>query len=363
MSKVTIAFTGQGGDCPGLNQFFYTTFSIAKRHGWKIIGCYGGLDSLIDGTWKELKYEDIQPFKDSGGLFLGSPEREEGLTSLNSENPLKPIMAKERLDKIKIKANELGIDCIIGSGGSGGQTSFYYISEYLEIPFITVPKSIDNNLNESQNAIGFKNSMNVGVDFSDNIGDTSATNKNVHFINTMGDGAGWLALSIAIAKQAAACIISERSYNINMLFEHIQNKTKNKHRTDIIIFVEEKVKKLEEDINNPKYNNMSPAKYLAAKISEMGIKSRSSNPQYVFRGGKPIASERLWARFLAQEVINCLQEDDLNVMISIEGNLLSTNIERVKLSEMPGYQNKQVPNDHPLIYLAEDMDMYIGMDS
>ena len=205
-----------GGDCSGLNAAIR---AVVKRcvHGYgaEVLGILDSTEGLLASPARTVPL-GLDVFSGamlrSGGTMLGT---------VNKGNPFDYPMpdgtTRDRSSEVVEAIHGLGIDGLIGIGGDGSMRILHALMEKAEIPFIGIPKTIDNDVPMTEFAIGFHTAVGVVTEALDRLQPTAASHHRVMILETMGRRAGHIALSAGIAGGADVILIPEIPYDIDVV--------------------------------------------------------------------------------------------------------------------------------------------------
>src|SRR4029453_13911774 len=92
----------------------------------------------------------------------------------------------------------LGLDCLVCLGGNGTHKVAYNLSKY-GLNVIGLPKTIDNDLAETEITFGHDSAISTAAQAIDRLYSTAEAHLRVMVIELMGHQAGWLTLNAGIA--------------------------------------------------------------------------------------------------------------------------------------------------------------------
>jgi len=141
-----------GGDAPGLNAVIRAAVKNAENNGIEIVGVRRGWAGLVNLDTIPLKYKDVWDAVGRGGTLLGS----------SRTNPVKMP------DGVKIVSENLK-KIADGLIAMGGEDTLGVVNAMYEagLKVIGVPKTIDNDLSETDVTIGFDTAVNISVEAID----------------------------------------------------------------------------------------------------------------------------------------------------------------------------------------------------
>ncbi len=153
-SMKKIGVLTSGGDCPGLNAVIRgVTLRAGESYGCEVIGIHDGhLGLLKDPPDVEI----LTPAHFSGellrtgGTFLGTTT-----TSSPFAFPIEDGTEKDRSAEVIATIDSLGLDGIIVIGGDGSMRLFDRLLTSAGVPWVGIPKTIDNDVPGTEFAVGF----------------------------------------------------------------------------------------------------------------------------------------------------------------------------------------------------------------
>ena len=311
-----------------------------------------------------------------GGTILGT----------SRDKPHKMPMGGEILDMRHVAVENVEkhqIECLVCLGGGGTQKNAMRLHK-AGIDVLTLPKTIDNDVAETDITFGFDTAMTIATDAIDRLHTTATSHHRIIVCEIMGHNSGWLALGAGISGGADVILIPEIPYDLNAVAEHLLARRRNGKRFSIIAVaegamsieeIEEKEKKKQEkkdrnkkdgdskkkkkdksedgrlkDADGIPYNLVqeSKASRLTRQLQKLtGIEARVTALGHVQRGGIPTATDRMYSTLLGTKAAALLAEGTYNVMVAVRG----TRCVPVPLERVAG-KKKTVPPDHPWVEAA-----------
>ena len=183
-----IAINTGGGDAPGLNAVIRAVVKTASNAGVRVVGLEDSFDGLIyPEKSRELSSNDVRGILRLGGTVLGT---------VNRGNPFaEPIWTPDGTfdygDRVVEMFQRMGLDALVCIGGDGTLAishEFYRRG----IPLVGVPKTIDNDLAETDTCFGFDSACTTAAEAIDRLYSTAEAHLRVMVIELMGHNAGWL---------------------------------------------------------------------------------------------------------------------------------------------------------------------------
>ncbi len=237
---------------------------------------------------------------------------------------------------------------------------------------VTLPKTIDNDIAETDVSFGFDTALQIATEAIDRLHSTATSHHRVIVVELMGHRAGWLALGAGIAGGADAILIPEIPYSAEVVADAIKRRAKRGHRFSIVAVAEGAVtveehaqiedlvqqKKDAQDKDEKKTASDELKKFhedhvdhtlrLTSQLeANTGMESRLTILGHLQRGGTPSAADRLLATRLGATCAELLSHRKYGVMVAARGDSTET----VPLEKVAG-NKKLVPLDHPWIQAA-----------
>ncbi len=317
----TIGVLTSGGDCAGLNAVLKAvTYRAILGYGWKVIGVHNGTEGLLTSPleFQELTIEDF----DNGAAKLGGTI----LGTTNKGNPFKYDMpggqCKDRSVEIVDACKKLGLEALIGIGGDGSLKILHGLFSKADVPFIGIPKTIDNDLGSTERSIGFSTAVEVATEALDRLQPTAASHDRVMVLEVMGRDAGHIALSAGIAGGADIIVIPEISYSWDVITKKI-NDLFARGRNYALVIVAEAVKKedgsplsvVDPVTNRAHYSGIGH--YFSDRLTELtGAVTRFTALGHVQRGARPLADDRVLASSFGVKAVDLIHEGKHNRMVA-----------------------------------------------
>ena len=278
-----------GGDAPGMNAAVRSVARAALNKGMEVIGIRRGYNGLLNGDYIEMTARTVSGIIQRGGTCLYTARCPE-------------FVKPEGVALGKQKCDELGLDGIVVIGGDGSFRGAADLSA-AGIPCIGIPGTIDNDIPCTEYTIGYDTAMNTATEMVDKIRDTTQSHNRCSMVEVMGRNAGYIAINVAIAVGADACITVERDYDLNHIAAKML-KAFETGKTHFIIVVAEGVGNTEE---------------IAKKLEVLtGIVVRVSILGYVQRGGNPTVRDRVIATSMGCHAVELLEKGIGNRIVGLK---------------------------------------------
>ena len=315
-----------GGDCPGLNAVIRAvTKSLINSHNIEVIGVKDGFQGLIEKRAMMLSSNDVSGILTQGGTILGTT---------NKANPFKYAIERngqrviaDLSDEVLRNADKMGIEVLVCIGGDGTQRIAFEL-EKKGMRVLGVPKTIDNDLRETDLTFGHDTAVSIATDAVDRIHTTAMSHHRVMVIETMGRNAGWIALNAGIAGGGDIILIPEIPYRIEAVKKKIEDRVRNGRLFSIIV-VAEGAKPfggqmvVKERVNDPS----EPIRLggIGEKVADdvekaTGIESRVTVLGHLQRGGTPTAFDRILATRFGALASDLVANGVDGKMVALKGN-------------------------------------------
>src|SRR5215510_1506289 len=158
-----IGILTSGGDCAGLNA---TIRAVALRahhgYGWTTVGIRYGTLGLLERPVESLAIDPhrLEPsLARQGGTFLGSTNRGDPFAF-----PMPDGSLKDRSTEMLEGLASLELDGLIGVGGDGSLDILRRLLAPSGLAFVGVPKTIDNDVCNTELAIGYSTAVSVATE-------------------------------------------------------------------------------------------------------------------------------------------------------------------------------------------------------
>jgi len=368
-----IGILTSGGDCPGLNAAIRGVAKPAMSDFHiEVIGIEKGFRGLVENHSRVLHLQDVSGILSVGGTILGT----------SREKPHKmPLPNRETVDltpRAVETYNRLGLDCLICLGGNGThKVAYNLVQQGLNV--IGLPKTIDNDLAETDITFGHNSAITTAAEAIDKLYSTAEAHLRVMVIELMGHRAGWLTLSAGLAGGADIILIPEIPYDIESICQHLTERRR-RGKWFSIVAVAEGAQPRRAALEKAKAEEASKAKktvkkgkkteakdedvpsdgrastWVAKAISRrLDMETRVTVLGHLQRGGLPTPYDRILATRFGTHAAEMLAEGKYNHMVALHGSEVTS----VPLEQVAG-KIKLVPPDHPLIRSARRVGTNFG---
>lgn len=365
----TIGILTAGGDCPGLNAVIRGVAKAAMHYGIRVIGIQDGFRGLVENRYVSLDDRMVSGILTQGGTFLGS----------SRDKPHKMPMGNRVMDMTQVAVDNyqaMNLDCLVCLGGNGTAKNAYRLHQRGGINVMTLPKTIDNDVAETDITFGFDSAMGVATEAIDRLHTTATSHHRIIVCEIMGHDAGWLCLGAGVAGGADVILIPEIPYDLDVIAKSLMHRQRSGKRFSIMAVAEgirsvDEVKALSENSSKkrkPRINNVvknddgvhlvqeAVASRIAREIQQRtGIEARVTALGHVQRGGTPTPFDRLLCTRLGTKAGELLARREYNVMVGVKG----TECVPVPLEKVAGIK-RVVSIDHPWVHTARLVSTCLG---
>ena len=317
MKKIGILTSG--GDCAGLNAVIRAAVMRANLLGWEVLGIQDGTMGLLqdEPQYQVLSAKEMDgTVMRQGGTILGTTNKGNPF-----EFPMPDGSYKDRSGEVMESLDKLGIDALIGIGGDGSFAILNKLAKQGKIKMVGIPKTIDNDIGETETSVGFDTAVTVATEALDRLQPTAASHDRVMVLEVMGRDAGHIALTAGIAGGADVILVPEIEYSVDSIARKI-NMIKEGGRNFALVVVSEAVKKPDGEKlevvyagGEKRYGGIGH--YLGAKISDAtGFETRVTTLGHVQRGGAPTYNDRLIASAFGVRAVDLINENKFGRMVA-----------------------------------------------
>jgi len=361
MTKKRIGILTGGGDVPGLNSVIKSVVYRAAELGYEVIGVRRGWEGLTHLDLSDpasraryilpLSRENTRTIDRTGGTFLHSSR-----TSPTRMKKLPPVLQAQKLQAKESKTNgttgavfdvtpavlknieRLGLDYLIAIGGDD---TLSYASELHRqgMKVIAVPKTMDNDVRNTEYCIGFSTAISRAMEAIDRQRTTIGSHERIGIFRVFGRDAGYTALYTAYVTTVRCCI-PEYKVDLKHLIDLLVTDKRNNGSNYSLVILSEgaewqgyTVKEYGEPDAFGHRKKMSVAEDLSDEIKRATDEETIvSDLTYDLRSGSPDFVDRLVAFTFAGMAMDAVQEGRSGLMTAInEGRYATVPIPDPKL--------------------------------
>ena len=348
MSVKRVGILTGGGDVPGLNSVIKSVVYQGSETGCEVIGIRRGWEGLTHVDLKDpasrsryilpLNRENTRTIDRTGGTFLHSSR-----TNPTKMKTLPPVLAGQQFaGKQSTKGGEtstvydvtpavlrniesLGLDYIVAIGGDD-TLSYAAELDRQGAKVIAVPKTMDNDVRNTEYCIGFSTAISRAMDAIERQRTTVGSHERIGIFRVFGRDAGYTALYTAYVTSLRCCI-PEFKVNLNHLIEIlVADKHNNPSNYSLVILSEGAqwegytVKEYGPADAFGHRKKMSVAEDLSNEIKNVsGEETVVSDLTYDLRSGSPDFVDRMIAVTFAGMAMDAVEAGKTGLMTAISG--------------------------------------------
>ena len=362
-----------GGDSPGLNAAIRGFGKAAiGTYGMEVVGFRDGFRGLAEDRRIKLDSAALSGILTVGGTILGTSRDKPHRMLVNGE-------LRDMTDTIVATYRKADLGALVCLGGGGtAKNSLRLVRAGLNI--ITLPKTIDNDLVNTDATFGFATALEIATEAIDRLHSTAHSHHRIIVAELMGHRAGWLALGAGLAGGADVILIPEISYKVESIVTAIRRRLRRGKNFSIVAVAEgartvadakalaaaegragrtkDPVERetARAEIVQLETQHVGNTLRLAHQLEQLtGLESRVSILGYVQRGGTPSAVDRLLGTRLGSAAADLVAAGTFGVMVAARGD----GTEAVPLEKIAG-RLKMVPLDHTWIATARHVGTCLG---
>lgn len=323
MKKIVIS-TG-GGDAPGLNAVIYSVVQSCYRQGWEVYGSRDGYAGFLDiDEMVRLYPRDVEGIYSTGGTILGSTNKGNPF-SRPVVNLAGEVQVVDISDKIVNNFNRMGFDCHIAIGGDGSLDIAHRFA-LKGMSVIGVPKTIDNDLEETNRTFGFDTAVSTATNALDKLHSTAKSHNRVMVVEVMGRESGWIALYSGISGGADVILLPEIPFDMEAVCEKITYNELNDKNYSIVVVAEGAVtadgkvfNKGKGELGRDEVILGGVGEWVASEIRKRtGKDTRSLVLGHLQRGGSPTNFDRLLALRFGAAAVRLVEAKVFDHMVALK---------------------------------------------
>src|SRR5437867_12737385 len=345
MVKKRIGILTGGGDVPGLNSVIKTVTYHSSENDIEVIGLRRGWEALthlnLDDETSRRRYlmplnrENTRTIDRRGGTVLHSsrtnPSKVQKLPDhlVGKDFPLSPSsrdtaskswdLSRQALANLAA----LGLDHLIAIGGDDTLSYAARLSE-LDVKIIAIPKTMDNDVRNTEYCIGFSTAITRASDAIQRQRTTVGSHERIGIFRVFGRDAGFTALFSAYAT-SIRCVIPEYRVDLDKLIQLLlEDKRTNPSNYALVVLSEGaawegyKVQEYGEPDAYGHRKKASVAESLADEIKRrVGEETITSDLTYDLRSGDPDFMDKLVALTFGTMAYDAILEGKTGLMSAL----------------------------------------------
>ena len=298
-----------GGDCPGINAAIRAVTKYAVQLDYQVIGFLDGLEGLLNGHHQILDKINTSGIIDKGGTILGS----------SGVDPFKIEDGPTRLFKT---FEDFALETLVIIGGNT-TLGFAHKLSNMGLPVVGIPKTIDNDVKETDYTIGFQTAVQIAAEALDRLRSTAESHHRVMIVEVMGRDTGWIATYAGMAGGADAILIPEISVDVERLCQMLRGRSEIGKRFSIVVVAEGTKLGGAEVARDTRLAGVG--KVLEGIIKgETGLESRTVSLGHVQRGGTPLACDRSLATAFGVKAVELINDRKHGEMTALKGSEITS---------------------------------------
>jgi 6-phosphofructokinase 1 len=314
MSVKRVGILTGGGDCPGLNAVIRAIVRKGiDHHGLEVIGVLEGWKGLMEGLYRPLSLNEVSGILPKGGTIL-------------STSRTNPYNIDGGIRTVKDNIARMELDALIAIGGDDtiGVASGLYEDG---VKVVGVPKTIDNDLEGTDQTFGFDTAINIVMEAVDRLHTTAESHNRVMVCEVMGRHAGWIAVESGIAGGADVVLIPEEPFTIQAVCETLK-KRHARGKTFSIVVVAEGAKLADDSmvLQSKERDAFGHVRLggigtvLGEQIEKQtGFETRVTVLGHIQRGGSPTAFDRVLGTRFGIAAVDLVAQGEFGKMVSLRG--------------------------------------------
>jgi phosphofructokinase-like protein len=334
---VRIGVLTGGGDCPGLNPAIRAVVRRADQYGWEVFGILNGWAGLLgEGNVRPLTPTDVSGILSLGGTMLGT----------SRTNPMKNA---DHMRQVLANLERHGLDALVAIGGDD---TLSVASKLFDLgqKTVGVPKTMDNDLSETDACIGFNSAVSIVADALDKLHTTASSHHRVMVVEVMGRDAGWVATIGGLAGGADYILIPEVDVPLEKVCESLRARRARGKDSSVIVVSEgakfpdvpvEQTDSTTDAFGHVRLDRRNVGETVAREIEKRtGFETRTTVLGHLQRGGSPTVFDRILATRTGSAAVDYIKEGKFGHMAALKGD----DIVPVRLKDAVG-RNRTVDLD------------------
>jgi 6-phosphofructokinase len=335
-----------GGDVPGLNSVIKTVVYRSGEIGCEVIGLRRGWEALthvnLDDVSSRTRYvqalnrDNTRTIDRTGGTYLHSsrtnPSKMKKLPPFlaGKEFPKKEsvkdggtIVTYDMTSQVLSNLQALQLDYLVAIGGDD-TLSYASALDKLGFKVIAIPKTMDNDVRNTEYCIGFSTAISRATDAIERQRTTVGSHERIGVFRVFGRDAGYTALYTAYVSSMRCCI-PEYKFDLNKLIELLMaDKRSNPSNYALVVLSEGadwQNHVLQEKGEADAYGHRKKenvGENLSDEIKKaLGEETIVSDLTYDLRSGSPDFVDKMVASTFAGMAVDCIEENKSGLMMAI----------------------------------------------
>ena len=347
MSTKRIGILTGGGDVPGLNSVIKTVVYSGGTIGAEVTGIRRGWEGLTHVNFEDpasvsryilpLDRQNTRTIDRTGGTWLHSsrtnplkmkkvPEFLSGETFQASENTKKGVTSTvyDMTPRVLKNIEKLGLDYLVAIGGDDTLSYAAHLDRQ-GVKVICIPKTMDNDVRNTEYCIGFSSAVNSAMNAIDRQRSTVGSHERIGIFRVFGRDAGYTALYTAYVTSIRCCI-PEFKVDRDKLIELVLEDKRNNSSSYALVLLSEGAEwegyQVQEYGQADAFGHRKKAniaEVLNEYIQARGEETIVSDLTYDLRSGAPDFVDRMVANTFGGMAIDIIRQGGKGVMTAING--------------------------------------------
>ncbi|MDD5190928.1 MAG: ATP-dependent 6-phosphofructokinase, partial [Dehalococcoidales bacterium] len=251
------------------------------------------------------------------------------------------LKVENGVQKVRDRIKVLGLEAIVVLGGEGSLSLAHKLGQQ-GINVVGIPKTIDNDVRETDFSIAFQTAVQTATDALDKLRSTAESHHRVMILEVMGRTAGWIATYAGLATGADEILIPEIPFTeekLENLCERLKKRRAKGIKFSIIVVAEGTIlngKTFSQTDVLPSPGSNAPilggvGHVLGDMVEKCtGLETRVSTLGYIQRGGIPNPYDRILATAFGVKAFHLIHEKKYDQMTALRGDkIVSVPLEKV----------------------------------
>jgi 6-phosphofructokinase 1 len=345
MKAGKIAILTGGGDVPGLNGVIKTVVYRGENMGRKVVGLRRGWEATTHLNFDDpasvskylipLNHDNTRSIDRTGGTWLHSsrtnplkmkkvPGFLAGQSFQASENTKKGVTSTvyDMTPQVLKNLEKLEVEYLVAIGGDDTLSYAAHLDKQ-GFKVVCVPKTMDNDVRNTEYCIGFSTAVNRATEAIDRQRSTIGSHERIGVFRIFGRDAGYTALYTAYVN-SMRCVIPEYKVKADRLVDLlIEDKQNNSSKYSMVLLsegAEWEGYEVQEYGRPDAYGHrkkMNVAEALSDMIQDRGEETIVSDLTYDLRSGSPDFVDRLVANTFAGMAADMIEKGESGKMTAI----------------------------------------------
>lgn len=266
----------------------------------------------MEGDAVTLGREQIRGIVTRGGTILGTSRFD-------------PYVHGAGFDSVRATVEQSGIERLVVIGGDGSLRTASRLQQD-GLPIVGVPKTIDNDIGNTDVTFGFHSAVQIATDAIDRLTTTAESHDRIMVVEVMGRTAGWIAAYAGLAGGAEAVLVPEVAYDIDEVARRLRARHESGPDYSIVVVAEGAPSptggEVESGIDAFGFARLGGIGAVVAHHIEQrtGYETRVTVLGHLQRGGSPTAFDRVLATRMGVEAGAQAMAGSQGVMIAVHSD-------------------------------------------